>query len=250
MNIRPNRVKQTLAAGGVATICSGLSAADDIESMTPEGFDGVWLEGEHGPVDAADLGNLTRACDLAGVTSVVRVNRNDQNLIYRTLDRGAQGIVVPHVNTKEEAENVVAGGKFAPIGRRGAFISRQGYRVDNYFQVANDHTLLIVLIEDIIAVENLDSILEVDHIDVFFVAPSDLAFTMGLVGDAKHPDVTKVVHETLGRITAAGRTAGTMSGNADVADRVQAGARLLFTTVHAWVAAGAAAFRQQALGAV
>lgn len=250
MDIRPNRVKQTLAAGGVATIFGGLSAADDIESMATEGFDGAWLEGEHGPVDAADLGNLTRACDLAGITSVVRVNRNDQNLIYRTLDRGAQGIVVPHVNTKEEAENVVAGGKFAPIGQRGAFTSRQGFRVDNYFRVANDHTLLIVLIEDIIAVENLDSILEVDHIDVFFVAPSDLAFTMGLVGDAKHPDVVKVVDETLARITAAGRTAGSICTNDTAADRVQAGARLLLTGVSGWVAAGAAEFRQRVNGAV
>ena len=250
MDIRPNRVKQTLAAGGVATLFGGLSAADDIEAMAPEGFDGAWLEGEHGPVDAGDLGNLTRACDLVGITSVVRVNRNDQNLIYRTLDRGAQGIVVPHVNTKAEAENVVAGGKFGPIGQRGAFTSRQGFRVDDYFKVANDQTLLTVLIEDIVAVDNLDSILEVDHIDVFFVAPSDLAFTMGLHGNAKHPDVVKLVHDTLARIQASGRTAGAICNNADAADKVRAGARLLLTGVQSWIATGAATFRQQVLEAV
>ena len=249
MDIRPNRIKQTLAAGGVATIFGGLTDADDIEALAPEGFDGAWLEGEHGAADAKDLGNLTRACDLAGVTSVVRVNRNDQNLIYRTLDRGAQGIVVPHVNTKDEAQNVVAGGKFGPIGKRGAFTSRQGYGVDDYFRVANDHTLLIVLIEDVKAVDNLDGILEVDHIDVFFVAPTDLAFTMGLVGAAKHPDVVKLVSDTLGRIKAAGRTAGTMCSNADVAEKLDAGARLLFTQVKNWVATGAAEFRQRILGA-
>src|SRR5207302_1769065 len=82
-----------------------------------------------GGVDYADLGNLTRACDLWGMTSVVRVMNNDYATIYRTLDRGAQGIVVPHVNTRAEAEAVVAAGKFAPVGKRGMFTSRQAVRV-------------------------------------------------------------------------------------------------------------------------
>ena len=106
MKIRPNQVKQKLATGEIAYVVSGFTHPDDIDAFGPVGFDGIWLEGEHGPVDAAELGNLTRACDIWGMTSVVRVNRNDQGLIYRTLDRGAQGIVVPHVNTKEEAQNL------------------------------------------------------------------------------------------------------------------------------------------------
>ena len=104
MEIRPNRIKQKLANGDLAYIVAGLTNADDIDAFGPNGYDGVWLEGEHGNVDATNLGNLTRACDLWGMTSVVRVNRNDQGLIYRTLDCGAMGIVVPHVNTKSEAQ--------------------------------------------------------------------------------------------------------------------------------------------------
>ena len=77
--------------------------------------------------------------------------------------------------TKEEAENVVAGGKFAPIGQRGMTTSRQGYGVPNFLEIANDKSLLVILIEDIVAYNNLDSILEVDDIDVFFVAPGDFA---------------------------------------------------------------------------
>jgi 4-hydroxy-2-oxoheptanedioate aldolase len=80
-------------------------------------------------VDYADLGNLTRACDLWGKTSVVRVMDNDYATIYRTLDRGAQGICVPHVNTRAEAEAVVEAAKFAPLGRAGMFTSRQGFGV-------------------------------------------------------------------------------------------------------------------------
>ena len=132
MKLRPNRVKHKLAEGNTAYIAGGMTHPDDIDAFGPAGFDGVWLEGEHGPVDAAELGNLTRACDIWGMTSVVRINQNDQGLIYRTLDRGAQGIVVPHVNTKEEAQNLVDGGKFAPIGYRGMYTSRQGFAVPDY----------------------------------------------------------------------------------------------------------------------
>src|SRR5204863_8523488 len=98
-----------------------------------------------------------------GLTSVVRVMDNDYATIYRTLDRGAQGIVVPHVNTRAEAEAMVAAGKFAPLGKRGMFTSRQGYGVGDYLKVANDQTLLIALIEDIVAIRHLGDILKVDH---------------------------------------------------------------------------------------
>ena len=98
MNIRPNRIKDKLAAGQVATIVAGTNEPDLIDQLGTLDVDGIWLEGEHGGVDYADLGNLTRACDLWGKTSVVRVMDNDYATIYRTLDRGAQGIVMPHVN--------------------------------------------------------------------------------------------------------------------------------------------------------
>ena len=246
MKLRPNRIKHKLAEGGTVYVAGGMTHPDDIDAFGPAGFDGVWLEGEHGPVDAAELGNLTRACDIWGMTSVVRINRNDQGLIYRTLDRGAQGIVVPHVNTKEEAQNLVDGGKFAPIGYRGMYTSRQGFGVPDYLQIANDETLLIILIEDIVAVRNLDEILTVDHIDVFFVAPSDLATSMGHIGNLQHPDVKRTIDDTLARIQAAGRVAGTLANNDNVAKYAAAGARFLFTSVGAWIAAGAAEFKNRA----
>lgn len=249
MKIRPNRVKQKLAAGDLAYVISGLTNPDDIDAFGPNGYDGVWLEGEHGNVDAAQLGDLTRACDLWGMTSITRVNRNDQGLIYRTLDCGAMGICVPHVNTKGEAENVVDGAKFAPIGHRGMFTSRQGYGVDDYFNVANSQTLVIVLIEDIIAVNNLDDILTVDHIDVFFVAPSDLATSMGHIGQLDHPDVQNTIDSALARIQAAGRTAGTLTTDATVEKYVKAGVRFLMTNVSTWINSGATAFKARAADA-
>ena len=242
MKIRPNRIKHTLAEGGIAKIISGFTHPDDIELFSPTEFDGIWLEGEHGPVDAAEVGNLTRACDIIGMSSLVRVNQNNQALIYRTLDRGAQGIVVPHVNTKEEAQNVVAGGKFAPIGQRGMFMSRQGLGVSDYFKVANDETVLVILIEDIIAINNLDEILTVDHIDVFFVAPSDLAASMGHIGDYQNAKVKKIMLDARTRINDAGRVAGTITNNENVAECISAGARFLYSPMGSWIASGAAEY--------
>jgi len=239
MTIRPNVVKQKLAAGQSVYVLGGLDNPDAIDQFGSVGFDGMWLEGEHGGVDFADIGDLTRACDLWGLTSIMRINQNQQEVIYRALDRGVQGICVPHINTREEAKNVVAGGKFAPLGQRGMFGSRQSYGVTDYFQVANDHTLLMVLIEDIVAVKNLDEILEVDQIDVFFVAPSDLAASMGHIGDLGHADVQRTIDETLARIQQRGRVAGTLTNNDNVAKYASAGVRFLFTTVGHWITAGA-----------
>ena len=115
--MRENRVKARLNAGEVSVALTGHMTPDIVDWLGPLGFEAVWIEGEHGPVDFKDIPDLTRAADLWGMTSVVRVNLNIPGVIYRTLDVGAQGIVVPHVNTKAEAEAVVAAGKFAPHRR-------------------------------------------------------------------------------------------------------------------------------------
>jgi 4-hydroxy-2-oxoheptanedioate aldolase len=239
VNIRPNRMKQALAAGKVATILSGTNEPDLIDQLGTLDVDGIWLEGEHGGVDYADLGNLTRACDLWGKTSVVRVMDNDYATIYRTLDRGAQGIVVPHVNTRAEAEAAVESAKFAPLGKRGMFTSRQGFGVDGYLKVANDQSLLIVLIEDIAGVRNLDEVVKVEHIDVFFVAPNDLATSMGHIGNMGHPDVQQTIDGAIKKIVQAGRAAGTLVNAANVERYTKLGVRVVMTSFFPWIQAGA-----------
>ena len=238
MELRVNRAKQKLANGEIVTIVSGITHPDDIDAVGPLGFDGIWLEGEHGATDASALGNLTRACDIWGMTSVARINLNEQGLIYRTLDRGAQAIVVPHVNNASEARNVVEGGKFTPNGKRGMFTSRQGLGVSNYFDNANDQSMLIVLIEDIIAWENLDEIIAVDDIDVFFVAPSDFASSMGHMGDIQHPDVQEKINDSISRIIAGGRNAGALATNENVARYTEMGVRFFMTGAGPWIANG------------
>lgn len=238
--LRVNKAKQKLSNGEVALAFAawGYAGADALERLAPLESDAIWLEGEHGDVDFSNIGELTRAIDLTGASPIVRVHQNQAGVIYRTLDLGAQGIVVPHVNTRAEAEAVVQAGKYAPIGLRGSYTSRQGIGVANYQSLANDQTMLVILIEDIVAVENLDEILRVDHIDVFFVAPGDLAQTMGHLGQPHHPEVQAVVDESLRRIVGAGRTAGALVSNENAAHHLEQGVRFFLVGPAAWINKG------------
>ena len=243
--MRENRIKRQLHAGQTAVAVSGHHNADMIDFLGQFGFDGVWLEGEHGPVDWDAIGDLSRACDLWGMASVTRVNNNDPGTIMRALDRGTMGIVVPHVNTREAAEQAMKSAKFAPIGYRGMFGGRQSFGVPDYVQRANDQTFVVVLIEEIEAVNNLADILTVDNIDVFFVAPADLAQTMGHIGNHTHPDVQATIDSALAEIVAAGRTAGTLATDDNVERYRDAGVRFFLTGWPNWVSQGAKGFLQR-----
>ena len=118
VELRKNIIKHKLVAGELATVVMTPFpiTADLIEYMGPYGFDGVWIETEHAAIDFAEIPDMTRAADLWNMTSVVRVNLNLPGVVYRTLDVGAQAIVVPHVDTKAEAERVVKAAKFYPLG--------------------------------------------------------------------------------------------------------------------------------------
>lgn len=241
-SIRPNRVKEKLAAGQVTVTISGVLSSEMVDFLGPLGFDGVWLECEHGGVTWEQLGDLTRAADLWGVTPITRVNANEPWLITRTLDRGSMGIVVPHVNSRAAAEQAAQSAKYAPLGYRGMFGGRQSYGVPDYFAAANDQTLVIVLLEEVSALQNLDEILRVDDIDVFFVAPSDLAQTMGHLGNPGHPEVQAAIDAAIARIVAAGRTAGTLVNDANAANYVNQGVKFLMTSFNPWLSRAAADF--------
>ena len=246
-SLRPNVVKAKLKRGEPVAVVSGMITADLIEFFGNLGFDGVWVEGEHGPVDFADLPDLTRACDLWGMTSVVRVNLNLPGVIYRTLDQGAQGIVVPHVDTADQARAVVRAAKFPPIGARGNMTGRQSIGVENFFETANDEVLVVVLIEDIVAVENLEEILKVEHIDVFFVAGGDLAQSMGY--SPGHPDVDTVIDKANRRIVAAGHRAAAVVEDHTLDMYLDQGVTFLMSEWEPWASQGARAYLKRVAAA-
>jgi 4-hydroxy-2-oxoheptanedioate aldolase len=237
------QIKRRLAEGKAVSVLSGHHNADMIDFLGQFGPDGIWIECEHGPVSWEQIGDMSRACDLWNVASIVRVNANEPWLITRTLDRGASGIVVPHVSTRAEAEKVVTSAKFGPIGLRGMYGSRRSYGVEDPFQKANEETLLVVLIEEKEAIDNLAEILAVEHLDVFFVAPSDLAQTLGYTGQPNHPEVRAVIDRAIQQIAAAGRTPGALVTDETVDHYYDLGARFFLTGWTNWVARGAREFQ-------
>jgi 4-hydroxy-2-oxoheptanedioate aldolase len=140
------------------------------------------------------------------------------------------------------ADQVVDAAKFSPLGNRGMWTSRQGYGVDDYFDRANDETMIVALIEDFDAVAELDDILAVDNIDVLFVAQSDFAASMGHIGDPGHPEARAAIEESITRIVAAGRVAGTNVTTDTVGKYVGMGVRFFYTNVGEWLSAGASRF--------
>ena len=240
--IRKNNLKEKLASGQPTVTISGVLSSEMVDFLGPLGFDGIWLECEHGGVTWEQLGDMTRACDLWGVTPITRVNANEPWLITRTLDRGSMGIVTPHINSRAEAEKAAQSSKYAPLGYRGMFGGRQSYGVTDYFHGANDQSMVIVLLEEVEALQNLDEILKVDDIDVFFVAPTDLAQTMGHLGNPGHPEVQAAIDDALARIVGSGRTAGTLVNDANVEDYIGKGVKFLMTSFNAWIVRGSNEF--------
>ena len=114
---------------------------------------------------------------------------------------------------------------------------------------ANDHTLVVILIEDIIAANNLSEILEVDNIDVFFVAPGDLAQSMGFLGQVTHPEVQSVIDNAFAQIKAAGRTSGALANDANIESYISQGVTFFMTGWAPWAATGARSFLDKVAGA-
>lgn len=239
-----NPAKRKLEAGGVVTLVMGDYTPDMCEFLGSLGFDAVMGEMEHFTTSWQDIANMSRACDLWHMMCMVRINRNDPALITRTLDCGANGIMVPHVNTAAEARAVAEGAMYGPLGVRGQFGGRRSFGVSDYHRQANENVMTTILLEDIVAVEekNLAEILKVDGIDVFFVVPGDLAQSMGYTGQTGHPEVQAVVDRAIAQIVASGRKAGALVNDDTVEATIDKGVSMISVSWTNWLSAGAKGF--------
>jgi 4-hydroxy-2-oxoheptanedioate aldolase len=244
--IRSNRAKLKLKRNEpvIAVSCSDTDTIDTLGSLGV--VDCIWIEMEHGPVTWSQLSDISRACDLWGMTSLVRVNTNDPSLVGRALDRGVQAVLVPHVNTKEEAERVVEGAKRTPIGRRSGS-GRQSLGVADYASKSNDQTMVVALIEDIVAINNLDEILTVNGIDCFMVVPGDLSHSMGpqYVGRGDHPDVVAVIEKAMKKIVAAGYATGSTANDGNIEHWMEQGGRMFLCNYQGYISNGLHGLRQK-----
>ena len=183
-----------------------------VEAAGHAGYDFVLLDMEHGPGTFENLQNLIRAANVAGVCPVVRVPRGTDIWIDRALDVGAGAVLVPQIDTAEQARAVVSAAKFSPVGTRGTcrFVRSAGYGAvpgAAYFSQAQE-TAVIIQAEGKKAVENLDEILDVPGIDVVFVGPYDLSSSLGHVGEVDHPEVIACIQSIIEKANAKGMKLG------------------------------------------
>lgn len=170
------------------------------EIMAKAGFDWLVVDMEHSAIELQQAQQLIRTIELAGCVPLVRVGENSSYLIKRVMDAGAHGVIVPMVNTAEDAIWAVKSVKYPPLGTRGVGLSRaQGYGMnfEEYKNHVNQSSIVIVQIEHVDAVRNLEEILQVKGVDGFIVGPYDLSGSMGKPGEFDDPDVREVMKKIL-----------------------------------------------------
>lgn len=168
------------------------------EMMAKSGFDWLVIDMEHTATDYYNAFQMIQIINLCNCTPLVRVGANDELVIKRVMDSGAHGVIVPMVNTKEDAERAVSYIKYPPFGKRGVGLFRaQGYGMDleGYEKWVEKESICIVQIENFKGVENLSDILSVEGVDGFIIGPYDLSGSIGYPGVFNNPNVIKLMEE-------------------------------------------------------
>jgi 4-hydroxy-2-oxoheptanedioate aldolase len=190
------------------------------------GYDWLLIDGEHSPNDLNSV--LQQAQAIAaypGVNAVARVPVGHGNagtaLLKQYLDLGIQNVLVPMVDTAEQAAAVVRACRYPPLGIRGMGGSRASRwgRYSNYGKEANDQVCVLVQVETREAVKNLDAIVATEGVDGVFIGPADLSAALGYVGQRAHPEVSKVIEDCIQRIVKGGKAAGILTGDEALAKR-------------------------------
>lgn len=215
-----NRVKHLIKAGkktsgAWAQLCSPLSA----EGLARGGYDWILIDLEHAQGDMQTLIGQFQAVAAAGTGAVpiVRVPWNDLVWIKRVLDAGAYGLMIPYVNTKEEAVRAIAACKYPPLGIRGiaGSIRAAGYGRDTagYLKRANDELFIMLQVETTQAIENMEEIASVPGVDALFIGPMDLSTSMGFFGNPAAPEVQQAIAGAEAKAKKLKMPLGTISGS-------------------------------------
>lgn len=218
MDLPVNRFKQALKDGqqqiGLWNSIPGPLVA---EALAGCGFDWVVIDTEHAPTDVPDVLGMLQAMAPYPVSAVVRPAANDPVLIKRLLDFGAQTLILPYIQSAEEAQAAVAAVRYAPRGMRGVAGLTRASRfgaVADYTRRADAEICLILQVETALALSRIEEIAATDGVDGLFIGPADLAASMGHPGALDHPAVKAAIEDAIRRITATGKPAGILTSDA------------------------------------
>ena len=235
MDLPVNHFKRAIAAGRpqIGLWCS-FPTHHTVELVSRCGFGWLLLDMEHSPNDMGSLHLQLMATAGGTSTPVVRPPWNDMVVIKRCLDVGAQTLLLPYVQSAEEAERAVASTRFPPEGLRGVAGSTRaaGFgRIKDYLNIAHREICVLVQAETKKSLDNLEAICDVEGVDGVFIGPNDLAADMGHRGNIPHPEVQSAIADAIKRIRARGKAPGILVGEADGRRMLDLGA--LFVAVGA-----------------
>jgi 4-hydroxy-2-oxoheptanedioate aldolase len=218
MKFPSNHFKASLVEARSTTgLFIGLVSPLAMEIAATAGFDWLLIDGEHAPNNPVTVLPQLQAAAAYDVPVIVRPVNHDPALIKQYLGVGAQSLLVPMVETAEQAAALVQAVRYPPRGIRGVGTAlERGARwnaVAGYVGQADDQMCLIVQIESRAGLDNLDAILAVDGVDGVFIGPADLAASLGFLGQPMHPEVKAVIEATLKRIAAAGKAPGVFASD-------------------------------------
>jgi len=259
MDMPVNRFKRALANGELQVgAFLGLADGYSAEIMATAGFDWLLIDGEHAPNDIPAILAQLQAISPYPVHSVVRTPDHDVARIKRLLDIGVQSLLVPMVESAAQAIALVRATRYPPHGIRGVGTAlaraARWNGVNGYFEHADSEMCLIVQIESQAGLDALERILAIDGIDAVFIGPSDLAASLGHLGNPGHPRVKEAVGQAIDRIVASGKAAGVFSADPAMAKSYQErGARFLAAGVDTLLLRNAAVdlvgkFKKQEVG--
>ena len=206
-NLKEKLNKNALTIGSWITI----GHASIAEIMAKSGFEWLTIDMEHSAITLPEAQNLIQIVELSGVVPLVRVGENNPNLIKRVMDAGAHGVIVPMVNTKEDAINAVAAVKYPPFGKRGVGLARaQGYGLsfEKYKNWLNKDSVVIVQIEHIEAINNFEEILKVEGVDASIIGPYDLSASLGYPGEFNRKEIRDAIKRYMEVCNKLGKLAG------------------------------------------
>lgn len=232
--MRENRLR-TMWAADQAVVNGWLAIPNSFsaETMAHQGWDSLTIDLQHGVIDYAQMVPMLQAISTTNTVPVVRVPWLDPAALMKTLDAGAYGVICPMINTREDAQKLVAWTHYAPRGTRSfGPVRALLYGGADYPVKADDTIVTFAMIETAQALDNLDAIMSVEGLDAVYIGPSDLSLALGCtpVFDDVDPPVAQAIDHILERATAHGLKAGIHNGRADVAlARIAKGFR--FTTV-------------------
>ena len=223
MPVPANPFKRALASGRPQIgLWSSLASHITVEIVAGSGFDWLLLDMEHSPNELPMVHAQLQAAAGGTAHPIVRPPWNDMVVIKRLLDIGVQTLLIPYVQTVDEARDAVAYTRYPPQGVRGFATGPRANnygRVTDYVQTYTQELCVLVQIETRPGLDNLEQIAAVDGVDGVFIGPADLAAALGHAGDLKHPEVQAAIEDAIRRLVACGKPPGILTGDEQLARR-------------------------------